>query len=115
MYDDATMMQTITDLREIQDREGFLTVWSAWEICTAEGMDQPIPGMDMGPNTIVFRYFDRDFKDQEVRARLPYDTETWLDMWRACDKLIRSTDDYHIFIEGFEMLDPRTILIHCGS
>lgn len=115
LYDDDTMTREFEALREIQEREDFETVWSAWELCTAERMGQQIQTEATAGMTLSFEYWDLNFQDQEVTVRLPAYTITWLDLWRACDQLIRSTGDFHTFIEGFEVVDTHKIRIIAGS
>ena len=40
---------------------------------------------------------------------------SWVDVWQACDKVIRDADDHHIFVEGFERLEDGTIGVVTGS
>lgn len=71
--------------RDVQFANGFESVWSIYELS-----DLTLPhgyGEDL---TLEYNGYTE-----------PVQGNTWVDLWRAADKLIFETDHHHIFIEGF--------------
>ncbi len=60
------------------------------------------------------RMFFSGFNDN-VETNLPNHPLTWLELWKAADKLIREDDSHHIFIEQFIQRDDNTIELITGS
>lgn len=43
------------------------------------------------------------------------DGPTWLDLWKAVDKIVQKTGDYHIFFEGVRRQKKGIYLVELGS
>lgn len=78
----------------IRREEGFGSVWSMWT--TDEWTDmKDVSGIPVGT---VIRHCDAWGKITMATI----EGETWLDVWKACNKaIVESGDTFHIFIENF--------------
>jgi hypothetical protein len=71
--------------RDVQFKNGFESVWSIYELS-----DLYLP-----------HGYGEDLVVEYNGYTEPVEGNTWVDLWRAADKLIFETDHHHIFIEAF--------------
>jgi hypothetical protein len=85
----------------------FKSVWS---------LDQKIDFKDPHGFPVVFMAYDNHWGEKVSSVTIPGDT--WLDLWRSAEELIKfSGDTHHIFIEAFEVskTQPDTLILSTGS
>jgi len=107
---DTELFAKIDMFREIQDRELLRTLCSINEV---GDIDLNVLLNNQVGRKMTFEYFDRNFTDHKVETVIL--GETWLDMWRAAEELLKASNDYHIFIENFHMQDDGSFELVCGS
>lgn len=86
------MDQLIDSYNEVAKANGFETVWSMWRMDEWQDMND-VSGI---PSGTVIRHHNGwgEQTSAEVKGN------TWLDVWRACDKaIVESGDRHHIYIE----------------
>ena len=85
----------------IEKENNFITTWSLYD--ELEDINEKYYFEDV-------RLMKYEGFEEEVLG------STWLDLWRAADKLVRKSEDYHhIFIDGFDETDVHTVKLVTGS
>lgn len=81
----------------------FKTAWSMYEI---DNLDAESP---YEHNVVLYDGITESIRKKGSKA-------TWLELWKAADKVIRKNGDtHHIFIESFYPSDNETLEISTGS
>lgn len=88
----------------------FVTTWSIYEV---EDLSVKMPFKDMVGKRLVYEYWDEKFADQVVETVIQGDT--WLDAWRAADRLLKDSNDFHRYVEDFIMLKDGSLKLVTGS
>lgn len=93
----------------IEKEEGFKSVWSMYDEVPVGEMDSPSPYSDI--QEILYQcYWDAE------PIQLPVKENTWRELWRTSDALIRmSGDGHHIFIEMFKSRGDGVYELYTGS
>ena len=81
---------------DVARESGFKSVWSMWTTSEWQDMDD-VSGI---PEGTVIRYLSI-WGDRGKESYSTVEGKTWLDVWKACDRVIeKSGDTHHIFIES---------------
>jgi hypothetical protein len=85
--------------KQIAKENGFMSIWNVFEV---EDLTAPHSLIN---NELYYTFADC----------VQIEGDTWVDVYRAADKLIRrSGDEHHVFIEGF-YLDKSNLFLITGS
>lgn len=108
-------MQVLIDYyRGCADEHGFYSVWSMWEDPTGQ-LDRVwmIANHPYAEGTVI--EYDASMGDGETH-QVAIEGPTWLDVWKACEKLIElSTDTHHRFIENLREREDGVLVLVTGS
>lgn len=92
--ENAEVDRRLDHYESVARENGFVSVWSIYDID-----DLSLP-----------HCYGEDINVQYNNCMAKVEGHTWIDLWRAADKVIReSGDDHHIFIECF-LRDQTTVL-----
>lgn len=119
--EDKKFFEQMDYYKKHQDHYGLKTVWSMYEDDTFGGTGEPIWLGKPSP-------IPQGSLIQNKCSVWGYDCEavvggtgTWQDVWIACDAAIRNArndegnPDHHIYIEGFERVEPGVWRVVTGS
>lgn len=83
----------------IGQKNDFRSIWSIYSVSDLNST-----------HPFTSNKFLRHFNGQE-----PIPGNTYLDLWKAADSLIRQSNDMHIFIEGFRKVNSDVLELITGS
>lgn len=82
------------------------STWSIWEVTDFTAVAFP------GKRKMTYAV---NWGNKDIELDLP-ENPTWLDMWKAADRIIKdSGDQHHVFIEGFTEKDGGVLDLDTGS
>lgn len=98
--DNEEIKRKIEYFGKVQETNNFISVWSMFEI-----------------NDIYSKHYLNDFDYISYEGNtIKLDGETWLDIWRIADELIRKSGDFHhIFIENIHEDENNILTLSTGS
>ena len=115
-------MNYFNSLQTVYDYD---SVWSMYEI---EDINDTVPFENQVGRRIAYQYIRDDATCEEIYNDLENNTkssfaevsttccgDTWQDMWRAAEQLIKLSGTHHRYIEDFEMLADGSWLLITGS
>lgn len=87
----------------IQNKNNFISTWSIYEVSDLN---------EKFPFEAVLVKYNSDDGPVEVNV----EGNTWLDLWRAADKAIKESEDFHhTFIEKFSPKNNGVVVLYTGS
>lgn len=96
----------------IADTNGFETRWSIYSDDETFGFTRMNEKSPFSAGTVIRNRCDVWGYDTSATVG---GNGSWVDVWQACDKVIKEANDHHIYIEGFERLEDGTIGVVTGS
>lgn len=101
---DAILDRRADYYRDMSEAYKLYSIWSIYEQDSLQATS-PFKG-----NRMFFSGYNKN-----LDTNLPIKPLTWLELWKAADKLIREDNSNHVFIEGFIQRDDNTIELITGS
>jgi hypothetical protein len=115
-YLNDSEIELIDKLHDIEREQGFSSTWSFYEVTD---LSKP---HGFSQDEIIYdsywTYDDKGMISDEPSKPIVVKIEgnTWMDVWRACDKLIiNSGDTYHRYIEDVDINERNQLELGTGS